>query len=102
MLPSKKEISDSKPPYLLQYSSGGWDLILKIATMEDSLELTTINTKSDNPEKSKIIIPKEPFHVGADIWELGSYSILMTLIHPTLLHHPANDLWGRWKLINNN
>jgi len=101
MLPSIKDILKCNPPYLLQYPSGDWSLVIKIVQFNGNLKLTILDMESDNFTQRNITLIEPPFYVAANVWELEYGSVVMTLDHPTLLDHPAKNIWDKWIKTNN-
>ena len=98
MLPSTKDIFETKPPYLLEHPAGDWSLVIEILNVDKGLKLTSLFLKNNKFLQRDIIIDEPPFYVGADVWELEYGTILMTLDHPTLSEHPAKTMWNKWKI----
>jgi hypothetical protein len=97
MLPARKNILYCKPPYLLKHPTGKWSLITDVESRGDKIELSALQVNQGQYETQSMTIDDMPFYVGADIWELAYGSVLMTLDHPTLKMHPANQLWSEWR-----
>ena len=100
MLPSKKEISESSPPYLLKHPNGDWSLVTKVIDSKKGQKLVLLYIKNNKFKQREVEIKEPLFYVGADVWELEFGSILMTLDHPTLFNHPAMTLWKQWQNSN--
>lgn len=101
MLTSQKSILESKPPYLLVHPAADWSLVVDIANAVNGLKLMILDELDNQFTKREIDIYTVPFHVGAEVWELDYGTVLMTLKHPSLVDHPARELWERWKLNTN-
>ena len=97
MLPSKKEILESNPPFLMEHPAGDWSLIKNISKVSEGLNLTVLYMNDNTFLQRDILINVPPFYVGADVWELDHGTVLMTLEHPTLSEHPAKTMWEKWK-----
>ena len=101
MLPSKKDISESNPPYLLKYPTGEWSLVSEIIYENSMQKLKIVYLKAGEFKQRVLEVESPLFYVGADIWELEFGSILMTLDHPTLHDHPAMNVWNQWLSLKN-
>ena len=96
MLPSKKDISKSSPPFLMEFPSGEWSLVTEIINENKNQKLVIVCLKDDEFIKRHHVISEPPFYVGADVWEIEYGAVLMTLNHQTLYNHPANRIWQKW------
>ena len=97
MLPARKNILYCKPPYLLKFPTGKWSLITTVESRGEKIELSSLQLDDGECKARTVLLDELPYYVGADIWELPYGSVLMTLNHPTLKLHPANQLWSEWR-----
>lgn len=93
MLPTKKDILECSPPFVMEYTAGDWSLVTKISGVNNLLKLTIVYIKNGELKQRYLDVMEPPFYVGADVWELDYGSVLMTLNHPSLLEHPARKIW---------
>jgi hypothetical protein len=96
VLSSQKNILEYRPPFLMESPTGVWTLVVKIVSTDNSLKLLIVHDENGEFEQRSFIVTEPPFYVGADVWELEYGSVLMTLNHPSLHDHPANQLWEKW------
>lgn len=96
MLPSKKDISESSPPFLMKFPSGEWSLVTEIINENNNQKLVIVYLKDDQLKQRYYVVSEPLFYVGADVWEAEYGAVLMTLNHQTLYDHPANRLWQKW------
>lgn len=96
MLISDKDICKSNPPFLLQSATNEWTLISKISGSKHNLKLEIVERKNEEFSQRSLVLNDPPFYVGADVWELEYGSRLMTLNHPSLINHPAREIWKDW------
>ena len=97
MLPTRKNILYCKPPYLMKCPSGKWSLVTDVESRGEKIELTSLQVEEGEFKTQSVALEDMPFYVVADIWELAYGCVLMTLNHPTLEMHPANQLWSQWR-----
>lgn len=101
MLPSKKDILKSSPPFLMKHLNSEWSLVIDITDINGILKLDIVDMNKSVLNQRVIKLTEQPFYVGEDVWELDYGSVLMTLNHPSLLAHPARKIWGTWLACKN-
>jgi hypothetical protein len=96
MLITKKDILNSRPPFLLKSAAGEWLLIEKIQSSEIGLTLSVIEKVNSKYCQRTIELDETPFHVGADVWELNYGATIVALEDDSLRGHAAIELWQEW------
>lgn len=96
MLITKKDLLNSRPPFLMKSAAGEWLLIEKIQSSAIGLNLTIIEKVDSKFCKRTIQLDEVPFYVGADVWELNYGATILALEDDSLKGHAANELWQEW------
>ncbi len=94
MLISQKDINNTRPPFIMLMSTGNWELVVKLLSIEYNLKLNVVDREGLTTRL--IELNEKPFYVGAGIWELEYGTRLMTLSESSNTSHPAYTLWEKW------
>ena len=98
MLNQRKSILEACPPLLITMSDGSWHLVTRVQTSaSQGFEYECVKQTGNALEPYRLHLSEDPFHIGADIWELEYGVQIMTLMDASLETHPANSVWESWK-----